>query len=152
MPSSPNHESPCVEPFDLGRIVLDSALNTFRANKGWADQAIAQLPDAQLHVALDAHTNSIAVIMKHVAGNLISRWTDFLIRDGEKPWRNRDQEFVDTFGNRAEVLAYWEKGWECLFQTIQTLTPADLLETVTIRGASAQFNQRIWGGPSRSSS
>ena len=77
---------------------------------------------------------SIAVIMKHVAGNLLSRWTEFLITDGEKPWRNRDDEFQDTFKGRAEILSYWERGWNCLFGTLATLTPADLAKTVPIRG------------------
>ena len=85
---------------DAGMVVIDSSIAAFRSNKGWADKAIAQLPDAKLHVALDANTNNIAVIIKHVAGNLLSRWTDFLTTDGEKPWRNRDDEFVDTFKER----------------------------------------------------
>jgi Protein of unknown function (DUF1572) len=99
-----------------------------------ADRAVEQVADEKLHVALDASTNSIAVIMKHVAGNLASRWTDFLTTDGEKPWRNRDAEFVDSFGNRAELLTYWEKGWACLLDTLKHLQPSDLERTVTIRG------------------
>ena len=85
--------------------------DAFLANKRLADRAVEQVPDDRLHVALDENTNSIAVVMKHVAGNLTSRWTDFLTTDGEKPWRNRDDEFVDTFGSRAELLAAWERGW-----------------------------------------
>ena len=114
--------------------VISTAASVFRANKGWADKAIVQLPDDKLHVPLDANTNSIAVIMKHVAGNLRSRWTDFLTTDGEKPWRNRDDEFVDSFTSRDEVIEYWERGWTCLFTTLDELTPADLSKTVTIRG------------------
>src|SRR5215475_7704150 len=106
---------------DLGKVLIDAALASFRANKGWADKAIGQLPDDKLHVALDPNTNSIAVIMKHVAGNLLSRWTDFLTTDGEKPWRNRDDEFVDTFRSREEVLEYWERGWACLLKTLKSL-------------------------------
>ena len=93
-------------PNDWAKAFLDGALTSFRSNKGWADKAIAQLPDDKLHVALDPNTNCVAVIMKHVAGNLLSRWTDFLTTDGEKPWRNRDDEFMDTFG------AYWRPGVE----------------------------------------
>lgn len=119
---------------DLGQRLLDGAITTFRANKAWADQAVAQVADAALHTALDANTNCIAVIMKHVAGNLRSRWTDFLTTDGEKPWRNRDDEFVDTFATRADLLAYWESGWQTLFATLATLTAEDLARTVTIRG------------------
>jgi hypothetical protein len=114
--------------------VIGSAASAFRSDKGRADKAIVQLPDDKLHVALDPNTNSIAVIMKHVAGNLLSRWTDFLTTDGEKPWRNRDDEFVDTFTSRAELLAYWESGWQRLFDALAALTPADLDRTVTIRG------------------
>lgn len=119
---------------DVGRALLDGALSSFRANKGWADKAIAQLPDDQLRIALDPNTNSIAVIMKHVAGNLLSRWTDFLSTDGEKPWRNRDDEFVDTFTSRGELLAYWESGWQRLFDTLAALSVDDLARNVTIRG------------------
>ena len=85
-------------------------------------------------VGLDANTNSIAVIMKHVAGNLSSRWTDFLTADGEKPWRNRDDEFVDGFGSRAEILECWEHGWGCLHTTLNRLKAEDLEKTVLIRG------------------
>jgi hypothetical protein len=109
-------------------------INAFEANRKLADRAVAQVPDDKLHVALDANTNSIAVIMKHVAGNLTSRWTDFLATDGEKPWRNRDDEFVDTFGSRAEFLQCWERGWAVLLGTLQSLTPEDFAKTVTIRG------------------
>jgi len=118
----------------LGKMFLDGAITTFRANKGLADRAVAQLPDDRLHVALDPNTNSVAVVMKHVAGNLLSRWTDFLTSDGEEPGRNRDDEFVDTFRDRAEVMAYWESGWARLFDALVALTPDDLLKTVTIRG------------------
>jgi hypothetical protein len=113
---------------------LSAITSTFESNKQLADRAIEQLPDEKLHLALDDHTNSIAVIMKHVAGNLISRWTDFLTSDGEKPWRNRDDEFVDTFASRAELLEYWEQGWAGLFAALGELETEDLQATVTIRG------------------
>ena len=126
---------PFPTPFDdLTSSFITGAIASFQANKGWADKAIAQLPDDKLHIALDANTNSIAVIMKHVAGNLLSRWTDFLTTDGEKPDRDRDSEFFDTFGSRAELLEYWERGWARLFTTLRGLTMADLERTVTIRG------------------
>jgi hypothetical protein len=123
-----------LESSSLGKALIDGALASFRSNKGWADKAVAQLPDDKLHVSLDPNTNSIAVIMKHVAGNLLSRWTDFLATDGEKPWRNRDDEFVDTFTSRDELLAYWESGWQRLFDTLTSLSADDLGRTVTIRG------------------
>jgi hypothetical protein len=118
----------------LGKTVIDAVLSAFRSNKGWADKAITQLSDEKLHVALDPETNSIGVIMKHVAGNLLSRWTDFLTTDGEKPWRNRDDEFVDTLTTRDELIAYWESGWHRLFDTLAGLAPEDLARFVTIRG------------------
>jgi hypothetical protein len=113
---------------------LCSIINAFEGNKRLADRAVEQVPDDKLHVPLDANTNSIAVIMKHVAGNLLSRWTDFLTSDGEKPGRNRDDEFVDSFSSRAEIISHWERGWACLLQTLKAMTPADLEKTVTIRG------------------
>ena len=119
---------------EVAAAVIDGAIATFRANKGWADKAIAQVSDEQLHVALDANTNSIAVIMKHVAGNLLSRWTDFLTSDGEKPWRNRDEEFVDSFTSRDELTAYWNSGWQRVLDSLAALTPGDLAQSVTIRG------------------
>jgi hypothetical protein len=119
---------------DIAAEFLSAATDAFEANKRLADRAVVQVADDKLHVALDENTNSIAVIMKHVAGNLLSRWTDFLTTDGEKPWRNRDNEFVDTFGSRQEILDYWERGWACLFGTLKSLQPEDLGKTVSIRG------------------
>src|SRR6266576_3840090 len=119
---------------DIATGFLSAILNAFEANKRLADRAIEQVADDKLHVALDANTNSIAVIMKHVAGNLTSRWTDFLTTDGEKPWRNRDDEFVDSFGSRAEVLEAWERGWACLLESLKSLKREDLEKTVMIRG------------------
>src|SRR5579862_454956 len=108
---------------EVAKALIDDALASFRSNKGWADKAVAQVADDKLHVALDPNTNSIAVIMKHVAGNLASRWTDFLSTDGEKPGRKRDDEFVDTFKNRGELLEAWERGWACLLTTLRALKP-----------------------------
>src|SRR5687767_4957617 len=119
---------------DIAAEFLSATINAFEANKRLADRAVAQVADDKLHVALDASTNSIAVIMKHVAGNLISRWTDFLTTDGEKPWRNRDDEFVDSFGSKGDLLAYWERGWTCLLRTLKSLTAEDLAKTIFIRG------------------
>jgi hypothetical protein len=118
----------------FARSFLEAAITCFRQNKAWADKAIGQVADDKLHVALDPNTNSIAVIMKHVAGNLLSRWTDFLTTDGEKPDRNRDGEFVDTFTRRDELLAYWESGWQRALAGLSALTAEDVVKTVTIRG------------------
>jgi hypothetical protein len=119
---------------DIAAEILSAVVKAFEANKRLADRAVAQVPDEKLHVPLDANTNSIAVIMKHIAGNLLSRWTDFLTTDGEKSWRNRDGEFVDAAGSRAELLDLWERGWTCLLTALKGLTTADLARTVTIRG------------------
>src|SRR5215204_6515151 len=98
---------------DIANEFVAAILNAFEANKRLADRAVEQVPDDKLHIALDPNTNSIAVIMRHVAGNLASRFTDFLTADGEKPWRNRDGEFVETPAGRADLLADWERGWAC---------------------------------------
>lgn len=117
-------------------VFVAATMQTLQTNKAWADKAIAQVADEQLRIPLHEDTNSIAVVMKHVAGNLLSRWTDFLTTDGEKPWRNRDDEFVDTFANRTELVEYWESGWNCVFATLNQLTNDDVDKTVTIRGES----------------
>lgn len=120
--------------------VLSEFIAMFRKQKELADRAIAQVSDENLRRVLDENTNSIAVIMKHMAGNMISRWTDFLTSDGEKPWRNRDGEFVDDFPNppntksRDAIVALWERGWTTLFDTMHSLQPDDLEKQVKIRG------------------
>lgn len=119
---------------DQPHLFMSAIINTFEANQKMAERAVEQVSDEGLRVALDENTNSIAVIMKHVAGNLISRWTDFLTTDGEKPDRNRDDEFIDTFSERKELLAYWERGWSTLLESLKSLTPDDLEKTVYIRG------------------
>lgn len=119
---------------DIPAEFVAAAINAFEANKRLADRAVEQVPDEKLHVALDENTNSIAVIMKHIAGNLISRWTDFLATDGEKPGRNRDDEFVDSFSSRAELLEFWERGWACLLTTLKSLKREDLGKAVSVRG------------------
>jgi uncharacterized damage-inducible protein DinB len=114
--------------------VLDSLASTLASQKRMAERAIEQLDDGQLRQPLDENTNSVAVIAKHMAGNMLSRWTDFLTTDGEKPWRDRDGEFVDTFASREKIMAFWEKGWDCLFGSLGSLTEADLGKTVRLRG------------------
>jgi hypothetical protein len=119
---------------DVSAEFLSAIVSVFESHKKLADRAVAQVPDDKLHVALDANTNSIAVIMRHVAGNLISRWTDFLTTDGEKPDRNRDGEFEDTSLRRTDLLDRWERGWACLLGSLRALQSADLSKTVTVRG------------------
>ena len=104
---------------------------------------MSQVNDEQLSRKLDEESNSIALIVKHLAGNMRSRWSDFLVSDGEKPWRNRDSEFEDPPKGRAELLALWELGWQTLFSALQPLTDADLGRTVTIRGEAHSVMQAI---------
>jgi hypothetical protein len=111
--------------------------------KKQADKAIAQLSDDQLHVAVDPESNSVAVIMRHMAGNMRSRWIDFLTSDGEKPDRMRDQEFEETHAPRAKLLAEWEHGWQCVFDAVRPLTDADLQRTVIIRSEPHSVFQAI---------
>jgi hypothetical protein len=120
---------------DLRQHYLEEVARQFRGYKRLAEGAIAQLKDRELFVTLDAESNSVAILMKHIAGNLRSRFTDFLTTDGEKPDRHRDQEFEMTPSTtRAEIMRWWEDAWEILFLTIMSLSPDDLDRTVTIRG------------------
>ena len=115
-----------------------------RAYKKLAEKALAQLKDEEFFVTLDDESNSVAVVMKHMAGNMLSRWTDFLTSDGEKPNRNRDTEFViDPNTTKDEVLAYWERGWQCVFDALAPLTSADCEKTVTIRGETHTIVQAL---------
>lgn len=118
----------------LAQLYLEDTAALFRRQKRLADRAMAQIDDEAFFALLDAEANSVAVLVKHMAGNMRSRWTDFLTSDGEKPDRNRDSEFVIEPGqDRAWLLARWEEGWQILLDTIDSLTAADLGRTVTIR-------------------
>ena len=129
---------------NLAEEYLTDALSSLRAYKKLADRAIEQTLDDELFVTLDEESNSIAVVMKHMAGNMISRWTDFLTSDGEKPDRNRDMEFViEPSTTKDEVLAYWERGWQCVFDALEPLNPEDCEKTVTIRGETHTIVQAI---------
>src|SRR5678816_1417354 len=111
------------------------AVSAMREAKKLAEKAIAQLKDEEFFVTLDEEANSVAVIMKHMAGNMISRWTDFLTTDGEKPDRQRDLEFViDANTSRAGIFSYWGRGWTCVFAAIESLRPEDFSSKVFIRG------------------
>ena len=122
---------------------IEDALAVLHNYKTLAERAMAQVSDDQLFISLDHEANSIAIIVKHMTGNMRSRWTDFLTTDGEKPNRNRDGEFVDPPATRAELLADWEHGWNCVFAAIEPLTDADLGRTVTIRGEAHSVMQAI---------
>ena len=123
---------------------LDDARSSFRAYKKLADKAIAQLKDEEFFVTLDEEANSVAVAMKHMAGNMLSRWTDFLTSDGEKPNRNRDMEFViEPQTSKDDVLAYWERGWKSVFDALEPLRPEDCEKKITIRGEEHTVVQAI---------
>ncbi|MGB7218362.1 MAG: DUF1572 family protein [Vicinamibacterales bacterium] len=120
---------------DFRTTYLRDILQTFRLYKSMGEKSLAQVADADLHRLLDPESNSIAIIVKHMAGNLRSRFTDFLTTDGEKPDRNRDGEFeMPEAASRTELLRGWEWGWSIALAAIEALTPDDLERTVTIRG------------------
>lgn len=127
----------------LARHTLETALADFRSMKKLGDGALAQLDDESIGWTPDPESNSAAVIVKHMAGNMISRWTDFLTTDGEKPDRNRDGEFVDDVPDLQTLTAIWEKGWGVLFGALEPLQPDDLLREVTIRGQPHTVLQAI---------
>ncbi len=123
---------------------LEDAVREFRKLKGLADGAVAQVADTRMFSRLDEESNSIALIMKHMAGNMRSRWTDFLTSDGEKLDRDRDSEFVIDEGDTKEsLLGRWEAGWRCVFEALAPLTPGDLSITVFIRGEPHSVMQAI---------
>ncbi|MEP7037810.1 MAG: DUF1572 family protein, partial [Acidobacteriota bacterium] len=118
--------------------LLDNYLSdvgeTFRSYKRLAEKSLAQISDDEFFKTIDEESNSIAAISKHISGNLRSRWTDFLMSDGEKPDRNRDSEFVADDDTREILTEFWENGWNALFLTLETLTAEDLEKTIQIRG------------------
>lgn len=121
-------------PENLGTHSLRTALTEFRKLKTQADKAMAQIKDEEFFAAIDPEANSIAVIVKHMAGNMRSRWTDFLTSDGEKPDRHRDDEFeIGPETTRADVMRWWEDGWRVTFGAIEPLGQDDLMRTVLIR-------------------
>jgi hypothetical protein len=122
---------------------LEDSLSLFRHYKKVAEGAMEQVTDEQLVAVLDPEMNCIAAIVKHMAGNMRSRWTDFLTSDGEKPDRNRDSEFVEPPSGRNDLMKLWESGWNCLFSALEPLCPADLRRTITIRGEAHSVLQAI---------
>ena len=122
---------------------LEESLAIFRQYKMLAEKAIAQVTDEQLTAVLDPEMNSIAIIMKHLAGNMRSRWTNFLTTDGEKPDRHRDTEFVDPPDTREALMELWEDGWNRVFSALEPLSDADLTRTVSIRGEPHSVMQAI---------
>jgi hypothetical protein len=120
---------------DLASHYLDEIRRQFRGYKRLGEGALAQVKDDELLIALDPEANSVAITIKHIAGNMRSRFTDFLSSDGEKPDRHRDQEFeITSATSRDELTRWWEQGWEHVFSTVASLKPDELMRTVTIRG------------------
>lgn len=127
----------------LGKHYLDEARRQFRGHKRLAEGALAQLSDEQMLQTPDDESNSIAIMMRHINGNQRSRFTDFLTSDGEKPTRNRDQEFEPPAQSRHEIMAVWEASWEVVFNALDSLTPGDLVKVVTVRGEPLTVLQAI---------
>ncbi len=122
---------------------LADSLELFRYYKKLAERAMEQVADDQLFAVLDGEANSLAIVVKHMAGNMRSRWSDFLTSDGEKPSRNRDTEFENPPATRAELMQVWEEGWAKVFQALEPLSDEDLSRTVTIRGEAHSVMQAI---------
>jgi len=130
--------------FDCGAAYLDEARRSFRGYKRMAEESVAQVKDEELFRLLDPEDNSIAIVMKHMSGNMRSRWTDFLTTDGEKPDRHRDSEFIlDSQTTRIELLQWWESGWNLVFEAVASLKPEDLEHVITIRGKEHTVLQAI---------
>jgi len=122
---------------------LADSLALFRQYKKMTEAAIQQVADDQLFATLDEEMNSIAIMVKHMAGNMRSRWTDFLTSDGEKPNRNRDSEFEEPPASRQALMKIWEEGWNVVFAALEPLTDADLGRSITIRGEAHSVMQAI---------
>jgi hypothetical protein len=129
---------------NIGAAYLDEAFRSLRGHKRLAEGAFAQLDDEQFFRMLAPESNSVAIMVKHLAGNMRSRFTDFLTSDGDKPWRNRDQEFIIEAGaTRTELMQRWEESWGLVFETVRSLEPEDLLKTVTVRGQPHSVLQAV---------
>jgi len=127
----------------LTNSYLADSIAVFRYYKRLCEQAMAQVTDERMFTVLDEESNSIAIVVKHLAGNMRSRWADFLSSDGEKPDRNRDLEFADPPQTRAALMETWEEGWATMLKTLESLADADMTRTVTIRGEAHSVMQAI---------
>jgi hypothetical protein len=117
----------------LGNEFIKSVVKRLTYYKGLGDKTLSQLTEDDLHFRPNAESNSIAIIIQHMAGNMLSRWTDFLNADGEKDWRTRDAEFEELHLTKQQLLDHWQKGWDCCLDTLNSLTEDDLLKTIYIR-------------------
>ena len=128
----------------IGAAYLDEAFRSLRGHKRLAEDAFAQIDDEQFFRIIDPEANSVAILVKHMAGNMRSRFTDLLTSDGEKPWRNRDQEFIiDPGTTRGELMRYWEESWSLTLETVRSLKPDDLLKMVSTRGQPNNVLQAV---------
>ncbi|MDK1020135.1 MAG: DUF1572 family protein [Candidatus Hydrogenedentes bacterium] len=128
----------------LGETYLESARARYRAMKQLGEQAIQQMGEEDLHWSMNDECNSVAILIQHLRGNMLSRWTDALTADGEKPGRNRDGEFVsEGRTTREALLAKWEEGWGCLLDALDSFSSQDLLKPVTIRGQELSLLEAI---------
>lgn len=127
----------------MNTAYLESAKKQFEYYKMLGDKTIAQLPDDKLFWQYNDESNSIAIIVKHLSGNMLSRWTDFLTSDGEKEWRHRDAEFENDIQSKTELIQKWNQGWDCLFNALNSLTIEDLSKTIYIRNQGHSITEAI---------
>ena len=122
---------------------LSSSIKQFEYYKSLGDKTFSQLDFNEIQKEFEHDANSISIIVKHLVGNMLSRWTNFLSEDGEKSWRNRDQEFIDTYTSKDQLLLHWEKGWQCLFDAIRPLKNEDLETLIYIRNQGHTITEAI---------
>lgn len=122
---------------------LESVRKQFVYYKTLGDKTLSILSDNDIHYTYNDASNSIAIIVKHISGNMLSRWTNFLTEDGEKPWRNRDAEFEENYADKAEMLVDWEKGWACLFNALDQINEANFNDLVYIRNQGHTITEAI---------
>jgi len=122
---------------------LPSIIKQFKYYKSLGDKTFEQLTEEQIHWQYNSESNSIAIIVKHIVGNMLSRWTNFLTEDGEKEWRKRDEEFEDSYSDKDEMILAWNKGWNCLFDAIKPLTKEQLEQIIYIRNQGHTVTEAI---------
>jgi uncharacterized damage-inducible protein DinB len=122
---------------------LTSTIKQFEYYKSLGDKTIAKLSFEELKQEFAEDSNSVSIIVKHIVGNMLSRWTNFLTEDGEKEWRQRDDEFIDTLETKAEIITIWNEGWECLFQALKPLSENDLEKIIYIRNHGHTVTEAI---------
>jgi hypothetical protein len=122
---------------------IPSVIKQFEYNKSLGDKTFNQLTKEQLFWQFNDESNSVATLVKHISGNMLSRWTNFLTEDGEKPWRKRDEEFINSYTTKKEMINEWEKGWKCLFENLHKITPENSDKIVYIRNEGHTITEAI---------